>query len=86
MGFLHQLGQRIADLLGEFTGRGQNQPPHGFRRRHIVDLKHPGDKRQPEGCGFAAACLRQSHHIATVQRVRDCMALDRGWVSYAHLS
>ncbi len=78
-------GEVVADLLGQFARRRQDQPAHRFRLGLGAHLQEVVRHRQAERGGLAGAGLGDAHHVAPRERVRNGLLLDRGRIGDALL-
>ncbi len=63
----------LADLLGEFARRGDDEDERSLSAFRIADAI---EKRQRESGGFARAGLRSGDQVASVEHERDRLLLD----------
>jgi hypothetical protein len=66
-----QVLEGLGDLLGELSGRGQNQC--GLIR------SKPHQQREAERKGLSGACLGQPDDIPALKDGRDGLSLNQGW-------
>jgi len=78
----------LFDLNRELARRGQNQCANGMfggRGAGVGKRQQALQQRQCKGGRFAGAGLRCAEDIATLQRKRDHLLLNRRWRGVAHL-
>ena len=71
---LTQLG---VDLDRQFAGRSENQSAHALRLEPFRATRELLQEGKPEGCGLARSGLRDAEHVATFEKGRDGLRLDR---------
>ncbi len=72
---IHRLGKRAelrGDLLGEFTGRGEDQRVREARLGSV----YPRQDWNPESKGLAGTGGGAAHHVMATEQVGDCGCLD----------